>query len=146
VNDSPDPNRVGTYSWAVRTGGRLTRKERARAFAQIAVLNVYALRGFALPLADAITLAANPGMDPAVDGMGAYVAVGAMVDGGLRLWDLSRENVERVLAKHPRGKGFKRELAGLIRAEAHAVPGSRFALYMRCGMPLLILGAPLPDR
>jgi hypothetical protein len=249
-----DPNRVGTYSWAVRTGGRLTRKERARALAQIAVLNVHAVRRFAqlargrrapgadaidvdtflppdsrlareaeeacaeqspgiaahsyrtwmfghtlaqldgvaldpelfycaalihdwgigsitrgqdftirgaeraiqcahdaglaqdaaLTLADAITIAANPGMDPAVDGIGACVAVGAMVDGGLRLWDVSRENVDRVLGKHPRGKGFKRELAGLIRAEAQAVPGSRFALYARCGMPLVILATPLP--
>jgi hypothetical protein len=97
-----------------------------------------------LALADAVTLAANP-IDPS-DGIGAYVAAGALVDGGLRLWDISRENVERVLAKHPRGKGFKSELAGLIRAEAHAVPGGRFALYARCGMPLVIKAAPLPDE
>jgi len=98
----------------------------------------------AMTLADAITFAANLSMDPATDGIGAYVAAGAMVDGGLRLWDISRPNVDRVLAQHPRGKGFKRELAGLIRAEAKAVPGGRFSLYSRCGMPLLILAAPLP--
>jgi hypothetical protein len=250
-----DPDRVGTFGWTVRSGGRLSRRERAHALAQIAILNLQAVRGFAqlargrrargadaidvdlfippdsrlareaeeacaeqsagiaahsyrtwtfghalaqldgaaldpelfycaalihdwgigsitkgqdftirgaeraiqcardaglpqdaaLTLADAVTIAANPGMDLAVDGIGAYVAAGAMVDGGLRLWDISRENVDRVLAKHPRGEGFKRELAGLIRAEARAVPGSRFALYARCGMPLLILAAPLPD-
>jgi hypothetical protein len=56
-----------------------------------------------------------------------------MVDGGLRLGDVSRANVDRVLAKHPRGKGFKHELARLIRAEARGVPDSRFALYARWG-------------
>jgi hypothetical protein len=249
-----DPDRVGTYSWTLRTGGRLTRQERARALGHVALLNVRVVRGFtklalgrrnpgasaidlekfvppdsrlareaeeacaeqspgiaahsyrawlfgqalaqldgtsldpelfycaslihdwgvgsitagqdftirgaeraircanhaglsdteAMTLADAITFAANPSMDPITDGIGAYVAAGAMVDGGLRLWDISRPNVERVLAQHPRGKGFKRELAGLIRAEAKAVPGGRFSLYSRCGMPLLVLAAPLP--
>jgi hypothetical protein len=249
----PYPDRVGTYAWTVRRNGRLTRRERARLLARVAMLNVGAVRGFAQlargrrapgaaaidvdafvapdsrlareaelacaeqspaiaahsyrawmfgralaqldgarldhelfycaalihdwgidsvtegqdftirgaeraircaraagigpgpesTLADAITLAANP-IDP-TEGIGAYVAAGAMVDAGLRLWDLSPENVERVLATHPRGPGFKRTLAGLIRAEARAVPGGRFALYVRCGMPLVVMAAPLAD-
>ena len=55
-----------------------------------------------------------------------------MVDGaGLRLWDLSAANVEAVLKAHPRGPGFKGELATMVRAEARAVPGGRFALLAR---------------
>jgi hypothetical protein len=252
---TPDPDRLGTYNWALRTQGRMGRRERANALAHVAMLNLRTVRGFAqlargrrapgaaaidvdmfvppdsrlaraaeeacaeqspgiaahsyrtwvfghalaqldgfaldpelfycaalihdwgigsitpgqdftirgaqraircahdaglseetgLILADAITIASNPSMDPAVDGIGAYIAVGAMVDGGLRLWDLSPQNVDRVLAKYPRGKGFKRELAGLIRAEARATRGSRFSLYARCGMPLLIMAAPYRD-
>jgi hypothetical protein len=60
--------------------------------------------------------------------LGCYVQWGAMVDGaGLRLWDISKANVDAVLTAHPRGIDFKRELAALISAEARAVPGGRFA-------------------
>ena len=60
--------------------------------------------------------------------------MGAMVDGaGLRLWDISKENVRTVLGAHPRTAGFKADLAGLMRAEAQAVPGGRFSLLVKCG-------------
>jgi hypothetical protein len=254
VTGSPARDRVGTYAWTLRTGGRLSRRERARLLGRVAILNLEAVRGFTqlargrraagaaeidvdsflapdsrvareaelacaeqspaiaahsyrswmfgralaeldrrsldpelfycaalihdygidsttpgqdftirgaqravrcaqdaglghdaeVALADAVTLAANPA-NP-VEGIGAYVAAGAMVDAGVRLWDISRDNVDRVLAKYPRGPGFRRELADLIRAEARAVPGSRFALYARCGFPLVVMAAPLPDR
>jgi hypothetical protein len=78
--------------------------------------------------------------------LGCYVQWGAMVDGaGLRLWDVSRANAEAVLKDHPRGAGFKGELVALIRAEARAVPGGRFALAVRCGLPLATRLAPFAD-
>jgi hypothetical protein len=50
-----------------------------------------------------------------------------------------------VLEAHPRGQNFKNELLALIRAEAKAVPGGRFALLMRCGMPLAVKMEPFKD-
>ena len=50
-----------------------------------------------------------------------------------------------MLEAHPRGAGFKRELAGMMRAEAAAVPGGRFALLVRCGVTLAVGLAPFKD-
>jgi hypothetical protein len=98
-------------------------------------------------IADAICVHTTPGIRLDRDGvLGCYVQWGAMVDGsGLRLWDVSRTNSEAVLRSHPRGAGFKRELAALIRAEARAVPGGRFALMARWGLPLAARLAPFDD-
>jgi hypothetical protein len=98
-------------------------------------------------IADAICVHPTPGVSVERDGaLGCYVQWGAMVDGaGLRLWDVSKENVGSVLASHPRGPGFKGQLAGFIRAEARAVPGGRFALMTLCGLPLAVRLAPFSD-
>ena len=65
-----------------------------------------------------------------------------MVDGaGLRVWDVAPGNVQEVLRRYPRGD-FKRELAAMMRAEAAAVPGGRFKLLVRCGLPLAVRMAP----
>jgi hypothetical protein len=66
-----------------------------------------------------------------------------MVDGaGLRAWDVSPQNIAEVLRRHPRGPGFKGGLIDTITAEARAVPGGRFGLLRRCGMPLAVRIAP----
>jgi hypothetical protein len=98
-------------------------------------------------IADAICVHATPGVRLDRDGaLGCYVQWGAMVDGaGLRLRDVSKANVEAVLQAHPRGGGFKGELAALIRAEARAVPDGRFALLARWGLPLIARLAPFDD-
>jgi hypothetical protein len=98
-------------------------------------------------IADAICVHTTPGISIDRDGsLGCYVQWGAMVDGaGLRLWDVSRDNVAAVLEAYPRGAGFKRELAALMRTEAAAVPGGRFALLARCGVPLAVRMAPFDD-
>jgi hypothetical protein len=95
-------------------------------------------------IADAICVHPTPGIDVERDGaLGCYVQWGAMVDGaGLRAWDISPENRQAALARYPREAGFKGELAGMIRAEAAAVPGGRFALLVRCGMTLAVRLAP----
>jgi hypothetical protein len=103
--------------------------------------------GDAATIADAICVHTTPGVTVERDGaLGCYVQWGAMVDGaGLRAWDISKENVRAVLEAHPRDAGFKDELAALIRAEAAAVPGGRFALLVRCGLPLAVRLAPFDD-
>jgi hypothetical protein len=94
-------------------------------------------------LADAICVHTTPGVTVARDGaLGCYLQWGAMVDGaGLRIWDVSRANVDEVLRRHPR-VDFKRQLVGMIRAEAETVPGGRFSLLVRCGLPLAVRLAP----
>ena len=94
------------------------------------------------PIADAITVHATPGIEPATDGaLGAYVQAGAMLDlGGLRLWDVSQDLVDRVSERHPFG-----ELLPLAQAEARAVPDGRFALLGRCGLFLMMRVAQLRE-
>jgi hypothetical protein len=96
-------------------------------------------------LADGVCVHTTPGVTVPRDGaIGCYLQWGAMVDGaGLRIWDVSPQNVEEVLRRYPR-TGFKRELVELMRAEARAVPGGRFDLLVRCGVPLAVRLAPLP--
>ena len=103
--------------------------------------------GEAEQMADAICVHTTPGVTVDRDGaIGCYVQWGAMVDGaGLRLWDVSRANAEAVLRDYPRGAGFKGELAALLRAEARAVPGGRFAFLARYGLPLATRLAPFDD-
>jgi hypothetical protein len=97
-------------------------------------------------IADAICVHTTPGVTVARDGaVGCYVQAGAMVDAGLRLDEISPSNRHAVLARYPRGPGFKEELAAMIRDEAHAVRGGRFALLTRMGFPLLVRLAPLRD-
>jgi hypothetical protein len=137
---------VHDYGIAAPVAGRdftLGGADRALACAAAAGLpNVDAER-----IADAICVHSTPGITVDRDGaLGCYVQQGAMVDGaGLRLWDVSKANVEAVLEGHPRGAGFNSELATLIRAEARAVPGGRFALLARCGLPLAARLAPFDD-
>jgi len=97
-------------------------------------------------IADAVCVHTTPGVSVEHDGaVGCYVQAGAMVDGGLRLADIAPRNREVVLARHPRGAGFKDELASTIGREARAVPAGRFALLSRLGFGLLIRLAPLRD-
>jgi hypothetical protein len=94
-------------------------------------------------LADGICVHATPGIAVAVDGpTGCYLQWGAMADGaGLRIWDIAPRNVAEALRRYPRGD-FKRELVGMIRAEAAAVPTGRMGLLVRCGLPLAVRLAP----
>jgi hypothetical protein len=97
-------------------------------------------------LADGVCVHTTPGVTVERDGpLGCYLQWGAMVDGaGLRIWDVSPRNVEETLRRYPR-RDFKRELIGLMRAEARTVPGGRFELLVRCGVPLAVRLSPFPD-
>ena len=94
-------------------------------------------------LADGICVHTTPGVKVEADGtIGCYLQWGAMVDGaGLRIWDIAPGDVEEVLRRYPRGD-FKRELVGMMRAEATAVPAGRFGLLVRWGLPLAVRMAP----
>ena len=94
-------------------------------------------------LADAICVHTTPGVSIDIDGpLGCYLQWGAMVDGaGLRIWDVAPANVSEVVRRYPR-EDFKRQLIALMRAEAAAVPGGRFSLLVRCGVPLAVQMAP----
>jgi hypothetical protein len=94
-------------------------------------------------LADGICVHATPGITVEIDGaLGCYLQWGAMVDGaGLRIWDIAPGNVAETLRRYPRGD-FKRDLVGMIRAEAAAVPAGRMGLLVRCGLPLAVRLAP----
>jgi hypothetical protein len=94
-------------------------------------------------LADAICVHTTPGVSIDRDGaLGCYLQWGAMVDGaGLRIWDVAPANVTEILRRYPR-EDFKRQLVAMMRAEAAAVPGGRFGLLVRCGLPLAVRMAP----
>jgi HD domain-containing protein len=98
-------------------------------------------------MADAICVHTTPGIRVDRDGpLGCYIQWGAMVDGaGLRIWDIAHANVQEIVSRHPRGSGFKRELTSMMKAEAAAVPGGRFSLLVRCGLPLAVRLAPFDD-
>ncbi|MGH2925729.1 MAG: phosphohydrolase [Solirubrobacterales bacterium] len=98
-------------------------------------------------MADAICVHTTPGIRVDRDGpLGCYLQWGAMVDGaGLRICDIDPANVSEIVRRHPRGTGFKSDLASMMRAEANAVPGGRFALLARCGAPLAVRFAPFED-
>lgn len=83
---------------------------------------------------DGITVHSTAGITVERDGaLGFYVQAGAMADiAGLRTWDLDSAFLESVLAKHPR-TGMTRALVDGVGAEAHALPGGRFALLRKCG-------------
>jgi hypothetical protein len=95
-------------------------------------------------IADGICGHTTPGATVERDGAIAYyVQYGAMVDGaGLRSWDVAPHNIAEVLRRYPRGAGFKRGLSEIIKEEARAVPGGRFALLNRSGVTLAVRLAP----
>ena len=98
-------------------------------------------------MADAICDHITPGISVARDGaLASYIQWGAMVDGaGLRIWDISQANVDKVLAKYPRLQ-LKRELGRMAKAEADAVPQGRFAFIVRFGgLPLAVRLAPFKE-
>jgi hypothetical protein len=121
-----------------------TLRSAARTLAAAAAAGVAPERGELL--ADAICAHITPGVDVAADGsLAAYIQMGAMVDGaGLRSWDVAPEVRTDVFRRHPRD-GFSDELIAMVRAEAAAVPGGRFALLRRCGMTMAVRMAPHPS-
>jgi hypothetical protein len=86
---------------------------------------------------------ATPGVSIKRDGpIGCYVQWGAMADvAGLRICDVSRDNVDEIILRYPRDD-FKRQITAMMRAEAAALPQGRFGLLVRSGVPLAVRVAP----
>ena len=98
-------------------------------------------------IAQAITVHATPGARPDLDGpLGFYVQNGALLDlVGTRAEHLPRAFRDDVNRAYPRA-GVTAEITKLIKAEARAVPRSRFALLHRCGFSALVHAAPHRPR
>ena len=130
------------YGLIEPTSGRdftLAGADRARSCAEAAGIDDH----LATELADAICVHATPGVNVDRDGaLGCYLQWGAMADvAGLRVCDVAPANVQEILRRHPRDD-FKRQITAMMRAEAAAVPGGRFDLLVRSGIPLAVRMAP----
>lgn len=97
-------------------------------------------------LGDAICAHITPGVSVAHDGtLASYVQWGAMADvAGIRMWDVSAENVNRAVTRYPRLQ-LKREIVRLGKAEIRAVPKGRFAFARYGGLLLAVRLAPYDE-
>jgi hypothetical protein len=75
-------------------------------------------------------------------GHGFYVQLGALADlTGQRSRLVPPERLRAIYAAHPR-HDVHRTVPQAIKREAKAVPGGRFELLSRCGLPLLVRISP----
>jgi hypothetical protein len=98
-------------------------------------------------IGDAICAHITPGANVATDGpLASYIQWGAMVDAaGLRIWDISAANVDKIVAKYPRLQ-LKRELGEMAKAEVAANPQGRFAFAVKFGgLTLAVRLAPFDE-
>jgi hypothetical protein len=95
--------------------------------------------------AEAITLHINPAV-PLEYGPEAHLMHdGVLLDAvALRAWDIRKEALERVRARHPRLR-FSQEGGRLLGAQARAIPGCRIAAAMRAGFGLALRLGPWQD-
>jgi hypothetical protein len=95
--------------------------------------------------AEAITLHINPSV-PLERGPEAHLMHdGVLLDAiGLRAWELRKDGVERVRARHPRLR-FSQDGGGLLAAQANAIPACRIAAAMRAGFGLALKLGPWQD-
>jgi hypothetical protein len=95
--------------------------------------------------AEAVTLHLNPAV-PVERGAEAHLMhEGVLLDAvGLRAWDLRREAIERVRARHPRLR-FSQEGGRLLGDQAKGIPQCRIAAAMAAGFGLALKLGPWQD-
>jgi hypothetical protein len=95
--------------------------------------------------AEAITLHINPAV-PVEQGPEAHLMHdGVLLDAvGLRAWELRRDAIERVRARHPRLR-FSQEAVRLTRAQSRAIPRCRIAAALGAGFGLAVRLGPWQD-
>ena len=95
--------------------------------------------------AEAITLHLNPSV-PVTQGAEAHLMHdGVLLDAvGLRAWELRRDAIERVRARHPRLR-FSQEANRLMAEQSRAIPGCRIAAARRAGFGLALRLGPWRD-
>lgn len=95
--------------------------------------------------AEAITLHLNPSVPPQQSPEAHLLHDGVLLDAvGLRAWELRREAIERVRAKHPRLR-FSQDGGRLLREQARAIPQCRTAAVMKAGFALALKLGPWRD-
>ena len=96
--------------------------------------------------AEAITLHLNPAVSAQEHGPEAHLMHdGVLLDAvGLRAWELRRDAIERVRARHPRLR-FSQEGGRLLGAQARAIPRCRTAAAIRTGFGLALKTGPWQD-
>ncbi len=101
--------------------------------------------GRSAPAAEAITLHINPSV-PLERGPEAHLMHdGVLLDAvGLRAWQVRKESLELVRARHPRLR-FSQEGGELLSRQAQAIPGCRIAVAMRAGFGLVLKTGPWRD-
>ena len=95
--------------------------------------------------AEAITLHLNPAVSPEQGSEAHLMHGGVLLDAvGLRAWDLRRDAVERVRARHPRLR-FSQEGARLLGSQAKGIPQCRTAAALGAGFGLALKLGPWQD-
>lgn len=95
--------------------------------------------------AEAVTLHLNPRVPPSQGAEAHLLHDGVLLDAvGLRAWELRREAIERVRARHPRLR-FSQEGGRVLGAQARAVPRCRTAAVMGAGFGVALKLGPWQD-
>jgi hypothetical protein len=135
---------AGALEPDVSDGGRcFTLKGAAAAEAHVAAAGWPA--GRAAAAAEAITLHLNPSV-PVAQGPEAHLMHdGVLLDAvGLRAWELRKDALERVRARHPRLR-FSQEGGRLLGEQARAIPRCRTAAAISAGFGLALKLGPWQD-
>ena len=95
--------------------------------------------------AEAITLHLNPSVPPEQSAEAHLLHDAVLLDAvGLRAWELRREAIDRVRAKHPRLR-FSQDGGKLLQQQAKAIPHCRTAAALRSGFGLALRLGPWRD-
>jgi HD domain-containing protein len=95
--------------------------------------------------AEAVTLHINPNVPPEQGPEAHLLHDGVLLDiVGLRAWELRRDAIESVRARHPRLR-FTQEAGRLLSEQAGALPKCRTAAAMRAGFGVTLKLAPWRD-
>ena len=95
--------------------------------------------------AEAITLHLNPSVPPEQGAEAHLMHDGVLLDAvGLYAWELRKDAIERVRARHPRLR-FSQEGARLLGQQARAIPACRTAAALGAGFGLALKLGPWQD-
>jgi hypothetical protein len=98
-----------------------------------------------LAAAEAITLHINPAVALGQGAEAHLMHDGVLLDAvGLRAWEIRRDGIERVRARHPRLR-FSQDAGGLLSKQGRAIPQCRIAAAMGAGFGLAVKLGPWQD-
>jgi hypothetical protein len=95
--------------------------------------------------AEAITLHINPAVSLEHGAEAHLMHDGVLLDAvGLRAWEIRKDGIERVRARHPRLR-FSQDAGGLLSRQGRAIPHCRIAAAMGAGFGLALKLGPWRD-